>query len=147
MLKQRKTILLTLQKRFNALTDQIKEKKEKSCKWKQANVKRKEMIVRLEESLRQDEGVQIPGRLAEELSNKIEQYQNKHSYNNIIHHETILEEQKFQQMRQEVSIKKEQQRQTRLKKEREEKMHLQELYNDHLKDNMEQYQLMRLYGV
>lgn len=50
-------------------------------------------------------------------------------------------------MRQEVSIKKEQQRQTRLKKEKEEKMNLQELYNDHLKDNMEQYQLMRLYGV
>lgn len=50
-------------------------------------------------------------------------------------------------MRQEVSTRKEEQRLMRMAKQKQQKMELQELYNENLANHMEQYKIMRLCGV
>jgi len=73
--------------------------------------------------------MEIPVKLAEELSLKMEMYENKHSYNSIIGHETVLEEKRYAKLKDGVRVEREQQRAQKLKKESEEKSQLEQLYS------------------
>ena len=89
----------------------------------------------------------IPENLAEELSNKIEEYENRYSYKNIIHHEAVREEQRFNSVKTEVSQRKEEQRVQKLRKDKEEKVELEKLHQVNALNNMQQEKIKRLYGV
>ena len=73
--------------------------------------------------------MEIPVKLAEELSLKMEMYENKYSYNSIIGHETVLEEKRYAKLKDGVRVEREQQRAQKLKKESEEKSQLEQLYS------------------
>jgi hypothetical protein len=86
MLRDRKGIQLTLDKRYKHMTAELASKKERLQKMQSANLKRQQAVLRLEQQLLREESIEIPAGLAAELSSKLEQYENQHSYSNIILH-------------------------------------------------------------
>ena len=64
----------------------LEDIKEKTQKCHNYITKKKQELRKLNHFLSKEEAIEIPPGLAESLSNKLEQYENKHSYNNIIHH-------------------------------------------------------------
>lgn len=62
-------------------------KKERMVKLENGNHTKHTMLMRIEESLKKEDQCEIPENLAEELERKLEEYQGKHTYENIIKHE------------------------------------------------------------
>jgi hypothetical protein len=58
-----------------------------------------------------------------------------------------LEEQKYQQLKREVASRREEQRLSKARKDKEEKQQLQQLHNAYLLNTLQEYKLKRLIGT
>ena len=107
------------------------------------NQKKQQTIRKLTSQLEKENEVEIPLKLAEQLSLKIQMYENKYSYSNIISHQAILGEQRLSKLKDTVRSQKQQKKMQRVQRQSDEKAQINQLYNMALIKNYEEEKIKK----